>query len=75
MCGNEIKLCTLASGRLISIAMYPEICRYEDEAFDDMSEDSEKIFLSALSLRNCCGLFQVKALLSKPKNQKQNKVN
>ena len=26
----------------ISIAIYPEICRYDDQAFDDMSEESGK---------------------------------
>ena len=28
----------------ISVAMYPAIYRYDDEAFDDTSAESEKIF-------------------------------
>ena len=52
----------------ISIAMYPAIRSYDDNTFDDMSEESgKKKNLSALSLRNCCDLFNVKALLSRPK--------
>ena len=47
-------------------AMYTAIRRYEDQAFDDISEESEKNILSTLSLINCCGLFQLKALLSRP---------
>ena len=49
----------------ISIAMYPVICRYDEQAFDNMSKESEK---KSLSFRNRCGLFQIKALLSRPKN-------
>ena len=45
--------------------MYPAIRRYDEQAFDNMSEESEK---KKLSLRNRCGLFQVKACLSRPKN-------
>ena len=48
-------------------AIYTVIRRYVDQAFNDMSEESEKK-LSTLSLRNRCGLFHVKALLSRPKN-------
>ena len=48
----------------ISIAMYLLICRYDDQAFDDMGEECEK---KTLLLRNSCSLFQVKALLSRPK--------
>ena len=44
--------------------MYPAI-RSNDELAFDMSEESEK---KKLSLRNRCGLFQVKARLSRPKN-------
>ena len=40
-------------------AMYTVIHRYLDEAFNDISEESEKItFLKALSLINHCSLFQ-----------------
>ena len=46
--------------------LYTAIHSYEDQAFHDMSEESEKkIKLSTLSLRNRQGLFQVKALLSR----------
>ena len=52
----------------ISIAIYPLHCnvifRYDDQPFNDISEESEK---KTLSLRNRCGPFQVKALLNKPK--------
>ena len=51
---------------LISIAMYPAIRSYDEQAFDNMSDESEK--KHTLSLRNRCGLFQVKAWLSRPKN-------
>ena len=64
MCGNEIKPQTLASpGVYLSIAMYPAICRYDDQAFDDMSEEHLKIYTYIyiyISLRNHCGLFQIK---------------
>ena len=46
--------------------MYTAICRYVGEAFDNMSEESGKKNLSALLLRNLCGLFNVKAFLSRP---------
>ena len=46
--------------------MYPAIRRYDDQAFDDICEESGKNIY--FSLRNCCGLFQAKALLSRPKN-------
>ena len=49
----------------MSIAMYPAIRSYDEQAFDNMSEESEK---NTLSLKNLCGLFQVKAWLSRPKN-------
>ena len=45
----------------ISIAMDPAICSYDEQASNDIGEESEK----TLSLRNCCGLFQVKAWLKK----------
>ena len=49
-------------------AMYTVMYKCNDEqAFDNMSEESEKK-QKTLSLRNHCGLFQVKALLSRPKN-------
>ena len=44
--------------------MYPAIHSYDEQAFDNMNEESEK---ETLSLRNCCGLFQVKAWSSRPK--------
>jgi len=42
MCGNEIKQEHWHLWAFISIAMYAAIHRYEDEVFDDMSEESEK---------------------------------
>ena len=43
MCINQIKARTLASpGVYISIVIYPEICRFDDQAFDDTSEESER---------------------------------
>ena len=45
--------------------MYTAICRSDEHAFNNMSEESEK---KTLSSRNRCGLFQVKAWLSRPKN-------
>jgi len=46
--------------------MYQRIPRNDDQAFDNYtSEESEK--KTSLSLRNRCGLFQVKACLSRPK--------
>jgi len=72
MCRNEIEPWTLASP---GVYKRFEGMNNEDEAFDDKIEESEKIFLTTLSLRNCCGLFQVKALLSRPKkNAKINKL-
>ena len=50
----------------ISIAMYPAIRSYDEQAFDNMSEESAKKNKKKLSLRNRCGLFQVKAWLSRP---------
>ena len=50
-------------------AMYTVILRHEDEAFDDMSEESgnkKKNVLKTLSSITCCGRFQLKALLSRP---------
>jgi len=41
------------------------IHRYDEQAFNHMSEESER---KTLSWRNRCGLFQVKAWLSRPKN-------
>ena len=39
---------------------------YDEQAFDNMSEESEKKNnLRALSLINRCGLFQLKAVLSR----------
>jgi len=49
----------------ISIAIYPAIRSCDEEAFDNMSEESEKT--QTLSLRNHYGLFQVKAWLNRPK--------
>ena len=46
-------------------AMYTTIRSYDEQSFDNMSEESEK---KTLSLRNRCGLFQVKAWLNRPKN-------
>ena len=50
--------------------MYTAIRSYYEQAFDNMSEKSEKKtnILSALSSINRCGLFQFEALLSRPKN-------
>ena len=45
-------------------AMYTAIHSYDEQAFDNMSEESEKNTLS-LSIR--CGLFQVETWLSRPK--------
>ena len=56
----------MSTGVYISIAMYQMIYRCEDEEFDDTSEESEE--KKKLSLRNCWGLFHVKALLSRQKN-------
>ena len=50
----------------IIIAMYTAIRSYDEQAFDNMSDESEK--KHTLSLRNRCGLFQVKAWLSRSKN-------
>ena len=50
----------------ISIAIYPGIRSYDEQAFNNMSEESQK--KQTLSLKNCCGLFRVKARLSRPKN-------
>ena len=50
----------------ISIAMYPVIRSSDEQAFINMSEERER--KKRLSLRNRCGLFQVKAWLSRPKN-------
>ena len=55
----------MAAPVFISIVMYPAICRCDEQAFDNISEESEK---KPLTLRNHCGLFQVKAWLSRPKN-------
>jgi len=68
MCRNEIEPWTLASP---GVYKRFEGMNNEDEAFDDKIEESEKIFLTTLSLRNCCGLFQVKALLSRPKKMQK----
>ena len=46
--------------------MYPAILSYDEQASDNMSEESGK--KKTLSLRNRCGLFEVEALLSRPKN-------
>ena len=51
----------------IIIAMYTAIRSYDEQAFNNMSEESEK--KKTLSLINRCGLFQVKAWLSRPKNR------
>ena len=59
MCGNEIKPLTLASPvrAFISIAMYPAICSYDEQAFDNMRKVKKKK-KKKLSLRNHCSLFQ-----------------
>jgi len=44
---------------------YTAIRYYDEQEFGNMSEESET---TTLSLRNRWGLFQVKALLSRPKN-------
>ena len=49
----------------ISIVMDPAIRSYDGQAFENTSEESEK---KTLVLRNRCGLFQVEAWLSRPKN-------
>ena len=56
--------------RALTKAISTAIHRYGDEAFDDMREESEKNknILSALSSINHCGLFQLKAWLSRSKN-------
>ena len=48
--------------------MYLAIRSYDEQAFDNMSEESKKKKNPKLSLINRCGLFQVKAWLSRPKN-------
>ena len=45
--------------------MYTVIVSYDEQTFDNMSEESEK---KSLSFRNRCGLFQVEAWLNMPKN-------
>ena len=45
--------------------MYPGIRSYDEQAFDNVSEESET---KPSSSRNRCSLFQVKAWLSRPKN-------
>ena len=54
--------------------MYTEICNNEDQAFDDVTEESGKKKFSTLSLRNCSGLFRVKALLNRSKKKWQMKT-
>ena len=52
---------------VLTKAMYTTIHRYDEQAFDyNMSDESEKE--NVLSLTNHCGLFQVKAWLSRPQN-------
>ena len=46
-------------------AIYSAICIYDEQAFNNMSEESET---KTLLLKNRCGLFQVKVWLSRPKN-------
>ena len=53
---------TLNLKKLIALTkvMYTTIRRYEDQAFNDMSEEREKkTFCHDLSSINCCGLFQL----------------
>ena len=45
MCRNEIKPQTVRLQVFISIAMYPAIRQYDEQTFDDMSEESEKNFI------------------------------
>ena len=47
-------------------ATYTVIHSYDEQAFDNMSKESGKKKTS--SIINHCGLFQVKAWLSRPKN-------
>ena len=52
MCGNEIKPRTLASLGVLSYAMYPAICSYDEQALNNMSKESEKKnFIVKISLR------------------------
>ena len=51
MCRNEIKPPTLGLQAFICIAMYPAILRYDDQAFNDMSVESEKKTLSLINLQ------------------------
>ena len=53
MCGNEITPRVLA------------IRRYDDQAFDDMIDESGK--KTTIVKKNHCGLFQVEALVRRPK--------
>ena len=71
MCRNEMKPRTLVSPGVYKHTMYPAIHRYDDQAFDDMSEESGKK-TKTLLLRNGCGPFQVKALLSRQKTKMAN---
>ena len=61
---NEMKPQSLASPDVYKHCNYPAIHRYDDQAFDDMSEESEK---KTFLLRNRCGLFQVKAFVEQAK--------
>ena len=55
-------------------AMYATICRYVYQAFNDITEESDKNILSALLLINCDGLFQLEVLLRRP-NKMVNQVS
>ena len=67
---NYIKICmkSLQAPNLKTIALtkaiYPAIRSYDEQAFDNMSEESENNNI----IVNRCGLFQVKAWLSRPEN-------
>ena len=55
---------------LVSIALYQVILWYDNHVFSDMGEESGKRTKKTLFFRNCCGLFQIKPLLSRPKKGK-----
>ena len=52
MCGNEIKQRALTSPGVYGIAIYPAIRSYDEQAFDNISEESgKKNFIVQKSLR------------------------
>ena len=52
---------------VLTKAMYTTSRSYDEQPFDNMSEESEEK-KKTLSLRNRRSLFQIKAWLSRPKN-------